>query len=68
MTQGGKYQTLDTTVKELSKEIVKVRTQRDLKGKEVEEEERNRTSLQATQQEVSLTSLHWMFGGRSLYR
>ncbi|KAK3825070.1 MAG: RecF/RecN/SMC [Benniella sp.] len=52
MTQGGKYQTLDTSVKDLSKEIVKVRTQRDLKGKEVEEEERNRTSLQATHQET----------------
>ena len=53
MTQGGKFQTLDTTVKELSKDMVKVKTQRDLKGKEAEEEEQNRAGLQATQKEVS---------------
>ncbi|KAF9110806.1 Structural maintenance of chromosomes protein 2 [Mortierella sp. AM989] len=52
MTQGGKFQTLDATVKELSKEIVKFKTQRDLKGKEVEEEEQNRFGLEATQKET----------------
>ncbi|KAI8355426.1 RecF/RecN/SMC [Mortierella sp. GBAus27b] len=52
VTQGGKYQTLDTTVKELSKEIVKVRTQRDLKGKEAEEEDQNRIGLQTMLQET----------------
>ncbi|KAG0369594.1 RecF/RecN/SMC [Gamsiella multidivaricata] len=52
MTQGGKFQTLDMTVKELSKEMVKVRTQRDLKGKEAEEEDQNRIGLQATQKET----------------
>ncbi|KAF9391151.1 Structural maintenance of chromosomes protein 2, partial [Mortierella sp. AD011] len=52
MTQGGKFQTLDATVKELSKEIVKFKTQRDLKGKEVEEEEQNRIGLEITQKET----------------
>lgn len=52
MTQGGKFQTLDIKVKDLSKELVKIRTQRDLKGKESEEEERNRAGLISTQQEV----------------
>ncbi|KAF8929625.1 Structural maintenance of chromosomes protein 2 [Haplosporangium bisporale] len=52
MTQGGKFQTLDTKVKDLSKELVKIRTQRDLKGKEAEEEERNRAGLISTQQET----------------
>ncbi|KAF9304322.1 Structural maintenance of chromosomes protein 2 [Mortierella antarctica] len=52
MTQGGKFQTLDTKVKDLSKELVKIRTQRDLKGKESEEEERNRAGLISTQQET----------------
>lgn len=52
MTQGGKFQTLDTKVKDLSKELVKIRTQRDLKGKEAEEEELNRAGLISTQQEV----------------
>ncbi|KAF9927533.1 Structural maintenance of chromosomes protein 2, partial [Modicella reniformis] len=55
MTHGGKYQTLDTAVKELSKEIVKVRTQCDLKGKEVDEEVQNRTGLQTTQKETEKT-------------
>lgn len=54
MTQGGKFQTLDTKVKDLSKELVKIRTQRDLKGKESEEEERNRTGLISAQQEVKI--------------
>lgn len=52
MTQGGRFQMLDTKVKDLSKELVKIRTQRDLKGKEAEEEERNRAGLISTQQEV----------------
>ncbi|KAF9408145.1 Structural maintenance of chromosomes protein 2 [Podila epigama] len=52
MTQGGKFQTLDTIVKDLSKDLVKVRTQRDLKAKETEEEEQNRASLVSTQQET----------------
>ncbi|KAG0310152.1 Structural maintenance of chromosomes protein 2, partial [Dissophora globulifera] len=55
MTQGGRFQTLDTTVKDLSKEIVKVKTQRDLKGKEAEEEKQNRVGLQATQKETEKT-------------
>lgn len=45
MTLGGKFQTLDAAVKDLSKDLVKVKTQRDLKGKEVNEEEHNRASL-----------------------
>ncbi|KAG0259679.1 Structural maintenance of chromosomes protein 2 [Mortierella polycephala] len=52
MTQGGRYQTLDATVKELSKELVKIKTQRDLKGKEAEEEMRNRKGLVATQKDT----------------
>ncbi|KAG0380118.1 Structural maintenance of chromosomes protein 2 [Mortierella sp. AD032] len=52
MTLGGKFQTLDTTVKELSKDLVKVKTQRDLKGKEEKEEEHNRASLIKSQRET----------------
>ncbi|KAF9427715.1 Structural maintenance of chromosomes protein 2 [Entomortierella beljakovae] len=52
MTQGGRFQTLDATVKDLSKEIVKFKTQRDLKGKEAEEEEQNRIGLVVTKKEI----------------
>ena len=52
MTLGGKFQTLDATVKDLSKDLVKVKTQRDLKGKEEKEEEHNRASLIKSQKEV----------------
>ncbi|KAG0048297.1 Structural maintenance of chromosomes protein 2 [Gryganskiella cystojenkinii] len=52
MTQGGRFQTLDSSVKELSKNLVKIRTQRDLKGKESEEEELNRANLLSTQKET----------------
>ncbi|KAI1317847.1 Structural maintenance of chromosomes protein 2 [Mortierella claussenii] len=52
MTLGGRFQTLDATVKDLSKEMVKVKTQRDLKDKEAQEEEQNRTGLVSTQKET----------------
>ncbi|KAG0201861.1 Structural maintenance of chromosomes protein 2 [Mortierella sp. GBA30] len=52
MTQGGKFQTLETNFKELSRELVKLKTQQDLKGKEAEEEEQNRIVLVATQEET----------------
>ncbi|KAG0322604.1 Structural maintenance of chromosomes protein 2 [Linnemannia gamsii] len=52
MTLGGKFQTLDATVKDLSKDLVKVKTQRDLKGKEEKEEEHNRTSLIKSQRDT----------------
>lgn len=52
MTLGGKFQTLDAAVKDLSKDLVKVKTQRDLKGKEVKEEEHNRASLIKSHKEV----------------
>ncbi|KAF8942673.1 Structural maintenance of chromosomes protein 2 [Haplosporangium gracile] len=52
MTLGGKFQTLDATVKDLSKDLVKVKTQRDLKGKEEKEEEHNRTSLVKSKKET----------------
>lgn len=54
MTLGGKFQTLDATVKDLSKDLVKVKTQRDLKGKEEKEEEHNRASLIKSQKEVGI--------------
>ncbi|KAG0239526.1 Structural maintenance of chromosomes protein 2 [Actinomortierella wolfii] len=47
MTSGGRYQTLESTVKDLSKELVKLKTQSDLKGKEVQDETRNRSTLAA---------------------
>ncbi|ORZ11270.1 hypothetical protein BCR41DRAFT_110256 [Lobosporangium transversale] len=55
MTQGGKFQTLDATVKDLSKEIVKVKTQRDLKDKEAQEEEQNHSGLLSTLKETEKT-------------
>ncbi|KAF9559990.1 Structural maintenance of chromosomes protein 2 [Mortierella alpina] len=52
MTQGGKFQTLETNFKELSKELVKLKTQQDLKGKEADEEEQNRVILLSTYEET----------------
>ncbi|KAF9961458.1 Structural maintenance of chromosomes protein 2 [Mortierella alpina] len=52
MTQGGKFQTLETNFKELSKELVKLKTQQDLKGKEADEEEQNRAVLVSTYEET----------------
>ncbi|KAG9320976.1 hypothetical protein KVV02_000607 [Mortierella alpina] len=52
MTQGGKFQTLETNFKELSKELVKLKTQQDLKGKEADEEEQNRVVLVSTYEET----------------
>ncbi|KAF9095480.1 Structural maintenance of chromosomes protein 2 [Mortierella sp. AD031] len=57
MTLGGKYQTLDATVKELYKDLVKIKTQRDLKGKEEKEEEQNRVGLLKSQRETE-KSMH----------
>ncbi|KAF9580847.1 Structural maintenance of chromosomes protein 2 [Lunasporangiospora selenospora] len=54
MTDGGKFQTLDTSVKNLSKELVKARTQRDLKAKEKEEELLNRQGLVSSRKETEL--------------
>jgi len=62
MTQGGRFQTLDSGVKESSKNLVKVKTQRDLKGKESEEEALNRANLLATQKEVSISGLMKVVG------
>lgn len=44
-------------MKELSKNLVKVKTQRDLKGKESEEEALNRANLLATQKDVCNSDL-----------
>ncbi|KAF9962365.1 Structural maintenance of chromosomes protein 2 [Mortierella alpina] len=52
MTQGGKFQTLETNFKELSKELVKIKTQQDLKGKEAAEEEQNRVVLLSAYEET----------------
>ncbi|KAF9977056.1 Structural maintenance of chromosomes protein 2 [Actinomortierella ambigua] len=45
MIDGGRYQTLESAVKDLSREIVKLKTQRDLKAKEVNDESKNRSTL-----------------------
>ncbi|KAF9158091.1 Structural maintenance of chromosomes protein 2 [Actinomortierella ambigua] len=45
MTHGGRYQTLESTVKDLARELVKLKTQCDLKAKEAHDESQSRGTL-----------------------
>jgi len=61
MAKGGRFQALDVTVKELSKELVRMKTQCDIKSSVIADEKKSLESIISNQKEVRGKELFFRF-------